>query len=107
MHGCCCLVATLRRESHDGRLSAACTRALLDRSSHHCSSMLRAPSPHTCLPTHSCPPPPPPPHPAAAACAQFASTFECDTAGGFAWITLDASLATLTPGGASGEASLV
>ncbi|KAI7835937.1 hypothetical protein COHA_010171 [Chlorella ohadii] len=36
----------------------------------------------------------------------FASTFECDTAGGFAWITLDASLATLTPGGASAAAVL-
>lgn len=38
----------------------------------------------------------PPAHPC---CAQFASTFECDTAGGFAWITLDPSLATLTGGG--------
>ena len=42
--------------------------------------------------------------PASPCCTQFASTFECDTAGGFAWITLDPSLATLTPGGGSGEA---
>ena len=68
--------------------------------------------PHTCcvassdasygalLPVLRCcnPPPLPPP----CSCPQLTSEFECDTAGGFAWIPLNASLASMHEGGEEG-----
>lgn len=53
----------------------------------------RAPcSGHSPTPAHPLPP------------TQFASTFECDTAGGFSWVQLDGSLATMIGDGSGGAA---